>query len=78
MRTPAQHRRRYDRFVDRKIQDERKVRYMKKIYAAPSVEIVKFQYSDQVVAESGCNVSSGHSGWNGTCEEWSQTGGHTN
>ena len=49
---------------------------MKKNYETPSVEIVKFQYSDQVVAESGCKVSSGHTGY-GTCESWSQTG-HTN
>ncbi len=27
---------------------------MKKNYEAPSIEIVKFQYSDQVVAKSGC------------------------
>ena len=30
---------------------------MKKIYETPSVEVVKFQYRDQVVVASGCNVS---------------------
>lgn len=49
---------------------------MKKPYETPSVEIVKFQYSDQVVAASGCEISSGHTG-HGTCESWSPTG-HTN
>ncbi len=27
---------------------------MKKSYVSPSVEVVKFDYSDQVVATSGC------------------------
>ena len=27
---------------------------MKKSYETPSVEIVKFQYSEQIVAKSGC------------------------
>ncbi len=27
---------------------------MKKAYETPSVEVVKFQYKDQVVAASGC------------------------
>lgn len=27
---------------------------MKKVYETPSVEVVKFQYGDQVVAQSGC------------------------
>ena len=30
---------------------------MKKAYETPSVEVVKFQYRDQVVATSGCIVS---------------------
>ena len=29
---------------------------MKKRYEAPNVEIVKFEYSDQVVATSGCQA----------------------
>lgn len=29
---------------------------MKKTYETPSMEIVKFQYRDQVVAESGSNT----------------------
>lgn len=29
---------------------------MKKPYETPSVEVVKFQYSDQVVAKSGCQI----------------------
>ncbi len=27
---------------------------MKKVYETPSVEVVRFQYKDQVVAQSGC------------------------
>lgn len=46
---------------------------MKKQYETPSVEIVKFQYSDQVVAASGCDTTSGHTGFT-TCEDWSETG----
>lgn len=34
---------------------------MKKSYKTPSVEVVKFQYSDQVVANStGCTLTSGY------------------
>ncbi len=29
---------------------------MKKVYAAPSVEVVKFEYRDQVVAASACSI----------------------
>ncbi len=29
---------------------------MKKAYETPSVEVVKFQYKDQVVATSGCQT----------------------
>ena len=29
---------------------------MKKQYETPNVEVVKFQYSDQVVAASGCDL----------------------
>lgn len=29
-------------------------RTMKKVYETPSVEVVRFQYKDQVVAQSGC------------------------
>lgn len=28
--------------------------YMKKQYETPEIEVVKFQYNDQVVAASGC------------------------
>ena len=32
-------------------------RTMKKVYETPSVEVVKFQYGDQVVAQSGgCRI----------------------
>lgn len=34
---------------------------MKKTYETPSVEVVKFQYRDQVVAASGCIVSGEYS-----------------
>ncbi len=27
---------------------------LKKVYETPSVEVVKFEYKDQVVAQSGC------------------------
>lgn len=47
---------------------------MKKQYETPSVEVVKFQYSDQVVAASGCEITSGHTGYDGTCSDWTQTG----
>lgn len=31
---------------------------MKKVYETPSVEVVKFQYGDQVVAQSGgCTIT---------------------
>ena len=30
---------------------------MKKMYETPEVEVVKFQYRDQVVAASGCGVA---------------------
>ncbi len=46
---------------------------MKKPYETPSVEVVKFQYSDQVVAVSGCTEFSGHTG-NNTCDNWGSTG----
>lgn len=42
---------------------------MKKNYEAPSVELVKFEYKDQVVANSGCGVR--HTGDEGTCDDWS-------
>lgn len=33
-------------------------RTMKKVYETPSVEVVKFQYGDQVVAQSGgCTIT---------------------
>ena len=35
---------------------------MKKSYETPSVEVVKFQYSDQVVARSSCIVQTTHVG----------------
>ena len=34
---------------------------MKKTYETPSIEVVKFQYRDQVVVASGCTVSGAHS-----------------
>ena len=34
---------------------------MKKTYETPSIEVVKFQYRDQVVVASGCIVSSENS-----------------
>jgi hypothetical protein len=39
---------------------------MKKTYEAPSVEVVKFQYSDQVVAASSCVTQITHVG-DGRC-----------
>ena len=35
---------------------------MKKAYETPSVELVKFQYKDQVVAKSGCTTQKTHVG----------------
>lgn len=46
---------------------------MKKRYETPSVEVVKFQYKDQVVAQSGCGPISGHTGAT-TCDDWGETG----
>ncbi len=48
---------------------------MKKAYETPSVEVVKFEYKDQVVAQSGCTAGQGnrHTGEN-NCEDW-QPGG---
>lgn len=48
---------------------------MKKTYETPSVEVVKFQYRDQVVAQSGCTTGQGnlHTGKN-TCEDWESGG----
>lgn len=42
---------------------------MKKTYETPDVEVVKFQYRDQVVAASGCIVSGSysHETTNSTC-----------
>lgn len=39
---------------------------MKKMYETPEVEVVKFQYRDQVVAASGvaCSVTNEHYGTN--------------
>lgn len=44
---------------------------MKKNYETPSVEVVKFQYSDQVVARSGvrCVVSGEYSHYVGECSK---------
>jgi hypothetical protein len=42
---------------------------MKKTYETPSVEVVKFQYRDQVVAASSCNAHYENIGpQNGECE----------
>lgn len=35
---------------------------MKKAYETPSVEVVMFQYKDQVVAQSGCTTQKTHVG----------------
>ena len=37
---------------------------MKKTYETPNVEVVKFEYSDQVVAQSVCKVQVTHVGDN--------------
>lgn len=37
---------------------------MKKSYETPDVEVIKFRYSDQVVADSGCIVQVTHAGPN--------------
>ncbi len=50
---------------------------MKKQYESPSVEVVEFQYSDQIVAASGCGVTSGRIGVGDCTSGWEQTG-HTN
>lgn len=44
---------------------------MKKRYEAPAIEVVKFEYKDQVVANSGGSDScySTNEGY-GTCHEW--------
>ena len=49
---------------------------MKKTYETPSVEVVKFQYRDQVVAASGngsytCHVVHSYEGADGECSEHS-------
>lgn len=42
---------------------DRKVKPMRKNYEAPTVEVVKFQYSDQVVVASGsCSITNVHHG----------------
>ena len=45
---------------------------MKKIYETPSVEVVKFEYKDQVVATSGCINTYGEMGAIGQndCDNW--------
>lgn len=45
---------------------------MKKTYEAPSIEVVKFQYRDQVVVASGkCDVQSiNESTTQNTCDNW--------
>ena len=40
---------------------------MKKTYETPSIEVVAFQYRDQVVAASGCTVTINYPGTN-LCE----------
>ena len=43
---------------------------MKKAYETPEVEVVKFQYRDQVVAASGrCVVSIDYSHYEGECSK---------
>lgn len=48
---------------------------MKKAYETPSVEVVKFEYKDQVVAKSGCTTGQGnlHTGKD-TCDRWEEGG----
>jgi hypothetical protein len=49
---------------------------MKKSYETPSVEVVKFQYSDQVVARSvGCDVQVTHADTEGL-KKCTSGGGH--
>ena len=45
---------------------------MKKRYETPSVEVVKFQYRDQVVAQSACINKYGEIGEIGQndCKDW--------
>ena len=49
---------------------------MKKKYEAPIAEAVKFEYKDQVVAASGCDISSGHTcpSNSESCSDWTPTG----
>ncbi len=42
---------------------------MKKAYETPSVEVVKFQYKDQVVAASGCPAQWEYKFFPGSCEK---------
>ncbi len=42
---------------------------MKKAYETPSVEVVKFQYKDQVVATSGCPARWEYNFMPGSCEK---------
>lgn len=41
---------------------------MKKNYQAPEVEVVKFEYKDQVVAASGCYYQRGNTLYSSTSE----------
>ncbi len=48
---------------------------MKKAYETPSVEVVKFEYRDQVVAQSGCTTGQGNlDTGKDNCDNW-QPGG---
>ena len=51
---------------------------MKKIYEAPAVELVKFEYKDQVVVASGCTIIGGHTcpSLSSGCVDHTQTGGN--
>ncbi len=43
---------------------------MKKTYEGPTVEVVKFEYKDQVVAASGSDSCYSTNEGIGTCHQW--------
>lgn len=52
---------------------------MKKSYETPSVEVVKFQYRDQVVVASGrCVVSGDYSHFVGDCDKSGASSNYNN
>ena len=50
---------------------------MKKTYETPSIEVVAFQYRDQVVAASGCIVHGEYSHEVGTCSSSDASSNYT-